>query len=132
MGMSCLEDRILVITGKKTLLVKTKSEGALLYTCRIEELGSTICVPLSSALIQHPGLRDVQMVGMTGIAPRSSDQQPETFIQNNGTTPPEVVSEARQSPHYVETRSYLLCLPQDELIYYFQTVFQTLCYMSEE
>jgi len=72
------------------------------------------------------------MVGMTGIAPRSSDQQPETFIQNNGTTPPEVVSEARQSPHYVETRSYLLCLPQDELIYYFQTVFQTLYHMSEE
>jgi hypothetical protein len=109
--------------GKITLLVKSTIEGALLYTCRIEELGNTICVSLSSTLIEHPGLRDVQMAGMTGIAPRSSDQQPETFIQNNDTIPPEVVSEPRQLPHYVETISYLLYLPQDKLIYYFQTGF---------
>lgn len=103
--MSCLEDRTHVITEKTLLIVKTTIEGALLYTCRIEELGSTICISLNSALIQNPRLRDVHMVEMSGITPRSSDQQPETFIHINDTTTPEVVSEGRQSSHYVETIS---------------------------
>jgi len=74
-------------------------EGTRLYTFRIEELGRTLCGFLNSALIHHPGFRNVQMFGMSGITPRSSDQQPETFIHINDTTPPEVVSEAGQSPH---------------------------------
>jgi len=83
---------------KSLFLVKTTMEGALLYTFRIEELGRTTCAFLNSALIHHPGFRNVQMIGMSGIAPRSADQQPETFIHINDTTPPEVVSEAGQSP----------------------------------
>jgi len=50
------------------------------------------------------------MVGMSGIAPRSSDQQPATFIHVNDTTPSEVMREARQSPRYVETRANFIII----------------------
>jgi len=79
-------------------------------TFRIEDLGKTIFGSLNLTLIHHPGFRNVQMFGMSGIATRSSDQQPETFIHINDTTPPEVVREEGQSPHmWRQDPIYCIC-----------------------